>query len=101
MPALMTVVDARKYSRNSGAISAESDTEASGKTSSRSSRTRRPCVGLTLAWGRGGGREPLRYAEAEVSRDERLRLGEMDVVERRARLALYLEQVAKPFRRDE
>ena len=45
-PALMSVVLARKYSRNSGATSEESETTASGKTSCTISRVRRSCAEL-------------------------------------------------------
>ena len=43
----MTVVQARRYSRNSGATSDESEIGTPGSSSARISPTRRSCSGLT------------------------------------------------------
>ena len=99
-PALMRVVLARKYSRNSGATSEESETTASGKTSftivARARLVRGVEVGVEVADTEGfhalrlqsrrrvtnrllverrqhgaGGVQPLRDAEAQVPGGER------------------------------
>ena len=129
-PALMTVVLARKYSRNSGATSEESETTASGKTSAhdlaRALLVRRIEVGVEKAhgerfhalllqlFGHGGDRlliegrqhltggiEPLRDTEAQIAGHEGSRLLKEQVVEGGPDLPLYLQHVPEPLGGDE
>ena len=126
----MTVVDARRYSRNSGATSADSETGTPGSSSARMAPIRCSCAGLTYECSRQtatdstssrrssaaasrtdasssatstspGRAEPLADPDGPVARHERLRLLEPGVVERRPHLPRDLEQVAETLGRDE
>src|SRR5947199_5956593 len=126
MTALITVVEARRYSRNSGATSADSEIGTPGSSSARIAPIRCSWSPLTYEWSRQTATDstPSRFSRAAAaradassrgtstspvgprrsttptarSRHERLRLLELRVVERGAHLARDLEQIAEAFR---
>src|SRR6266566_4290983 len=109
MTALITVVEARRYSRNSGATSAEREIGTPGSSSARIAPIRCSWSPLTYEWSRQTATDstPSRFkraaaaradADGPVARHEWLRLLELRVVERRAHLARDLEQIAEAFR---
>ena len=68
----MTVVDARRYSRNSGATSAESETGTPGSSSARMAPIRCSWAGLTYEWSRQTATDSTssRRSSAAASRTE-------------------------------